>query len=52
MRLFTGLLKPCKTISGTDFAGIVAALGQYAGNLKIGDKVLKRIYLVCCASCI
>ena len=40
MRLVTGLLKPEKTITGTDFAGEIEAIGAAVTSFKIGDKVL------------
>src|ERR1035437_6745985 len=39
MRFFTGLLKPNKQILGTDFAGIIEAIGSNVSLLKVGDKV-------------
>jgi NADPH:quinone reductase-like Zn-dependent oxidoreductase len=39
MRFFTGLFKPNKQILGTDFAGIIEAIGSNASLLKVGDKV-------------
>jgi NADPH:quinone reductase-like Zn-dependent oxidoreductase len=39
MRIFTGLFKPNKQILGTDFAGIIEAIGNNASLLKVGDKV-------------
>lgn len=39
MRFFTGLLKPSKTILGTDFAGEIEAVGREVSSLKVRDKV-------------
>ncbi len=39
MRIVTGLLKPKKQIPGTEFAGIVEAVGKKISTLKTGDKV-------------
>lgn len=39
MRFFTGLLKPKLPILGTDFAGIVVAIGQKVTTFKVNDKV-------------
>lgn len=39
MRLFTGLLKPTNLILGTDFAGIVEAVGRKVTTFKTGDRV-------------
>jgi NADPH:quinone reductase-like Zn-dependent oxidoreductase len=38
-RLATGLLKPKKQITGTEFAGIVEEIGKNVKSLKVGDKV-------------
>jgi NADPH:quinone reductase-like Zn-dependent oxidoreductase len=40
MRLFTGLLKPKQTITGSDFAGQVEATGKNVTLFKTGDKVM------------
>src|ERR671912_1445328 len=40
MRLFTGLLKPRLTITGSDFAGQVEAIGPAVKTFKVGDKVM------------
>lgn len=40
MRLFTGLLKPRLTITGTDFAGQIEATGKNVTSFKTGDKVM------------
>ena len=40
MRLVTGLLRPAKTITGTDFAGEIEAIGSAVMSFKVGDKVL------------
>lgn len=39
MRLVTGLFKPRKSKLGTDFAGVVEAIGSKVTKYKIGDKV-------------
>ena len=39
MRLFTGLSKPKLTTTGTDFAGIVEAIGNGVTQFNVGDKV-------------
>lgn len=39
MRFFTGLFKPNKPILGTDFAGMIEAVGKNVISLKIWDKV-------------
>ena len=40
MRLFTGLSKPRLTITGSDFAGQVEAIGPSVKTFKVGDKVM------------
>jgi NADPH:quinone reductase-like Zn-dependent oxidoreductase len=40
MRLFTGLSKPRLTITGSDFAGQVEAIGPAVKTFKVGDKVM------------
>ncbi|HEU4860070.1 MAG TPA: NAD(P)-dependent alcohol dehydrogenase [Chitinophagaceae bacterium] len=40
MRLFTGLSKPRLTITGSDFAGRVEAIGPSVKTFKAGDKVM------------
>jgi NADPH:quinone reductase-like Zn-dependent oxidoreductase len=39
MRFFTGLFKPKKPITGTDFAGRVEAVGPNVTQFTIGDDV-------------
>ena len=39
MRLITGLSKPRKIIPGTDFAGVVEAVGKKVASFRIGDEV-------------
>ncbi|PUU93659.1 NAD(P)-dependent alcohol dehydrogenase [Halanaerobium sp.] len=39
MRLFTGLLKPKLSITGTDFAGEIEAVGNKVDSFKVGDRV-------------
>lgn len=39
MRLFAGFTKPRKPVTGTDFAGIVEAVGTEVTNFKPGDRV-------------
>jgi NADPH:quinone reductase-like Zn-dependent oxidoreductase len=39
MRFFTGLLKPNKQILGTDFAGVIKAVGKNVTSFKLGDSV-------------
>jgi len=40
MRLFTGLLKPRKSIIGTDFAGQIEAVGSSVKAFKAGEKIM------------
>ena len=40
MRLFTGLLKPKLSVTGSDFAGQVEAMGTGVQSFKVGDKVM------------
>lgn len=40
MRLFTGLFKPKRAITGSDFAGQVEAIGSAVKLFKAGDKVM------------
>lgn len=39
MRFLTGLFRPKKPILGTDFAGIIEAIGEKVTIFKVGDKV-------------
>ena len=39
MRFLTGLTKPKKSISGTDFAGVVEFAGKNVSKFKTGDRV-------------
>lgn len=39
MRLFTGLFRPKRVVPGTDFAGIVVAVGSKVNRFKTGDRV-------------
>lgn len=39
-RFFTGLLKPSLSVTGTDFAGKVEAIGKNVKSFKAGDKVM------------
>jgi NADPH:quinone reductase-like Zn-dependent oxidoreductase len=39
VRAFTGLLKPRATILGTEFAGVVEAVGRSVTSFGVGDKV-------------
>lgn len=39
MRLMTGLFKPNQPVLGTDFAGIVEAIGPSVSRFKVGDRV-------------
>ena len=39
MRLFTGIIKPKKTIPGTEFAGEIEEIGKNIKSFKVGDKV-------------
>jgi len=40
MRLFTGLFKPKLSVTGSDFAGQVEAIGPAVKTFKVGDKVM------------
>ena len=39
MRFLTGLFRPKNPILGTDFAGVVEAVGEKVATFKVGDKV-------------
>jgi NADPH:quinone reductase-like Zn-dependent oxidoreductase len=39
MRLFSGFFRPKYAVTGTDFAGVVAGLGENATGFNIGDRV-------------
>lgn len=39
IRLFIGLFKPVRPVTGTDFAGIVVGKGKHADQFEIGDHV-------------
>lgn len=39
IRFFTGLFKPKNPISGTEFAGVIEAVGENVTSFKSGDKV-------------
>jgi len=38
-RLFTGLIRPRHTATGTDFAGIVESVGSSVSEFRVGDRV-------------
>jgi NADPH:quinone reductase-like Zn-dependent oxidoreductase len=40
MRLFTGLFKPKRAVTGSDFAGQIEATGPSVRSFKVGDKVM------------
>jgi len=40
IRFFTGLFKPKKKITGTDFAGCIEATGKAVKNFKPGDRIM------------
>jgi len=40
MRLFTGLFKPTLSITGSDFAGQIKAIGENVKSFKVGDRVM------------
>jgi len=40
MRFFTGLFKPHLSVTGTDFAGQIEAIGKNVTTFKTGDKVI------------
>jgi NADPH:quinone reductase-like Zn-dependent oxidoreductase len=39
IRAFTGLIKPTDQVPGTDFAGVIEAIGQKVTSFKVGDRV-------------
>lgn len=39
LRIITGLFKPGKQTPGTEFAGMIEAVGKNVSSLKVGDKV-------------
>jgi NADPH:quinone reductase-like Zn-dependent oxidoreductase len=39
MRLLFGVLRPCNPITGMEFAGTIAAVGQSATGFRVGDAV-------------
>ena len=39
IRFFTGLFKPKSLVPGTDFAGVVVAIGEKVTNFRTGDRV-------------
>ena len=39
IRVFTGLLRPRRTVLGTEFAGVVEAVGSSVTSFAVGDKV-------------
>jgi NADPH:quinone reductase-like Zn-dependent oxidoreductase len=38
-RFFTGLVRPRVTVLGTEFAGVVEAVGDGVASFKVGDRV-------------
>jgi len=40
MKFFTGLFKPNFTVTGTDFAGQIEAIGRNVKSFNVGDKVI------------
>ncbi|MDP4265405.1 MAG: NAD(P)-dependent alcohol dehydrogenase [Bacteroidota bacterium] len=40
MRLFTGIFKPRSSITGSDFAGQIEAVGSTVRSFKAGDKIM------------
>lgn len=40
MRLFTGLSRPKRSITGCDFAGEIEATGKRVSSFKVGDRVM------------
>lgn len=40
MRFFTGLFKPRRPITGTDFAGEIESIGDAVTHFQVGDKVM------------
>jgi NADPH:quinone reductase-like Zn-dependent oxidoreductase len=50
MRFFTGLFKPRLTITGSDFAGQVEAIGAEVKSFKTGDRVMGFGGVLCIGS--
>jgi NADPH:quinone reductase-like Zn-dependent oxidoreductase len=40
MRLFTGLLRPRVAVTGSDFAGMIEAVGKHVQSFKVGARVM------------
>ena len=40
MKFFTGLFRPSLSITGSDFAGQIEAVGKNVNSFKVGDKVM------------
>lgn len=50
MRLFTGLFKPKRSTTGTDFAGQIEEIGEAVKSFKVGDRVMGFGGVFGCAS--